>query len=116
MPEGIAVLGSIEPFANAEDPDGLEYVARHVLGQEPVVIGEGVFSYRFCSVPGKPHHSQWYFEFFETVPFLCLTIEEDEFARPQQMIQPPALLVPKFPPAEIRWIKPLRRGPTAARS
>lgn len=97
LPEGVAVMGGIEPFANAEDPDELEYVARHVLAQDPTIIGDGVFSYRFCLVPGKPEHSQWYFEFFEAVPFLCITVDERELAHPraEAVIQPPSVIVPK---------------------
>jgi hypothetical protein len=52
-----------------------------VLSTEPKVSGAGVFSYRCLFSKDNPNHSQWYFEFFEAMPFFCMTIKEEELTR-----------------------------------
>lgn len=61
-----------------ETQDVLDDLTKHILlplaAQTPKVIGDNVFSYRFHITDENPIYSVWGLSFYETVPFLCLTV------------------------------------------
>jgi hypothetical protein len=105
LPSGYAVIAAIEPFANAQYPDELAQRAAAVLSLEPKVIGDNVFSYRCLFLKNDLNSSQWYFEFFETMPALCMTIKEEDlrcdsnamrFTSESGIVQPVRFGLPRF--------------------
>ena len=87
LPGEYAVIGVTEPFANAPNPDDLSQRMAAVLSVEPKIFGKGVFSYQAYFIKTNPNLSQWYFEFFETVSFFCITIEESHLKKADESEQ-----------------------------
>ncbi|HTS10407.1 MAG TPA: hypothetical protein VMP68_32885 [Candidatus Eisenbacteria bacterium] len=47
---------------------------------KPVVIGSGVFGYRWRTIEGEPYGSVWWLSFYDHRRFLCWTTQSDDTA------------------------------------
>jgi hypothetical protein len=67
-----------------------EHLVVPTLAGKTRVIGRGVFKYWFSLAEDAPHTSSWVLLFYDTVPFIALTLNGEAMRQAGQAQSPPA--------------------------